>query len=197
MGFFSFNGKEVNRSFTLPNALSVARGLGGVAFGVGLVTSKLSPRQAFVATGILVASDMEGSLITATAKWPALQQQLKIWPSDIGRKLDPLADKLFGFTSFLGGTISGEVPLRHGLPIMANELFMGNVTLYKQLKGREPQTTLVGTLVMVARCGVLLADMAANATQGPLEGRLQKTADALAIVAVGGGAISSYRASKL
>ena len=60
--------------------------------------------------------------------------------SEIGKFLDPLADRLVVFASVVGGLLAGLVPPWLGWPLLAREAVIGLMTLYllSKLKLRVP-----------------------------------------------------------
>lgn len=60
--------------------------------------------------------------------------------SEIGKLLDPLADRLVVFTSVIGGLLAGLVPGWLGWSLLAREVVIGIATLYllSKLKVRVP-----------------------------------------------------------
>src|ERR1035437_6346226 len=144
MGLKSFKAVEENLSLTLPNALSVSRGVGGIALGIGLATGTVDPTTALVSAAVLGATDAEGLTITATSRLPRLQRALRIIPSTIGRKLDPVMDKVYGLSVLLGATIGGEVPHWQGAGIIGTEVATSVVTLLAVKRGNDPEVSKIG-----------------------------------------------------
>jgi hypothetical protein len=168
MGLYDFESEENKDAyFTLPNAISVARGVGGLAVGVGLAMGNISPEEALVATAVLGASDAEGISIELTKRFPRLQRALRILPSKVGRFIDPIMDKLFAVSVFIGGMFAGYIPLEQGLPILATEAGTAIVTgIATERDGEAPVVSEVGTWGMVARIGSMVLNFAASAETG-------------------------------
>jgi len=193
MGLKSFHDVETNQIATLPNAMSVCRGVGGVALGVGLATGSIDPAMATISAVALIASDAEGSLISATLNYPRVQKYLRIFPSKAGRALDAATDKMFAISVLAGGYIGGEIPLWQAASIGATELATTTASLIAKLRHREPEASKIGKIGMVARGAVIIADLAASALSPQtslVQEILVKGSDVLAVAAVGLGAIS-------
>jgi len=193
MGLKSFRQVETDATATLPNAISVFRGAGGVALGVGLATGSIDPATAAISAAVLAASDAEGSLISLTKNHPNLQQKLRILPSKIGRELDPITDKMFGLAVLLGGAIGGEIPIWQAASILITESATGMASIVAKIRHKDPESSKIGKIGMVARCAVITADLVASAlgTQTNLaRDILVDGGDGLAVLAVGLGAIS-------
>lgn len=190
MGLKSYkqSGEEQDATLTIPNAISVGRGAGGLALGAMLATSNIDPSTALVASAGLGLSDMEGSLIGATSKWPRLQQRLKIIPSTIGRKLDPVMDKLFGLSVLTGAAAGGQMPIEQAAPLIATEVLTAATTMYVTSKGSDPEVSKAGTWGMVSRVGAIVLNLAASANT-----ELDTVHEALEI----GGAMSTTAAVTL
>ena len=149
---FHAEGLERDDPKTLPNALTVTRAVGGFALGVALGLNEIDAQTAAIIAGVLAATDAEGSLISATDKYPSLQEKLRIWPSDWGRKGDPTADKVFAISVFLGGIAGGFIPKQYGAGVVAAEVATMAASGIARLRGNEPEVSKVGKAGMVARC---------------------------------------------
>jgi len=145
MGLKSFKSEEQSRIATSPNALSLSRGIGGLVLGALLATRGIDAEAALASAGALAATDMEGLLITGTQRWPRLQRALRIIPSTIGRKLDPIMDKAFAIPVFAGAALGGYMPGAETSAILATEVATSGITVYANLKGTETETSKVGT----------------------------------------------------
>ncbi len=193
MGLRSFRHTETDRVATLPNAISVFRGVGGIALGVGLATGGIDPASAAISAAVLTASDAEGSLISLTNHYPIIQQRLRILPSKIGRDLDPLTDKMFGLAVLLGGAIGREIPIWQAASILVTESATGIASIVAKIRHKDPESSKIGKIGMVARCAVITADLVASAlgAQTHLAHEiLVDGGDGLAVLAAGLGAIS-------
>lgn len=193
MGFKSFksSGEEQGELLTSPNAISVARGAGGVVLGAMLATNNIDPSAAVVAAGGLAASDMEGSLIQATSRWPKFQRTIRAIPSTVGRKLDPVMDKIFAASVFTGAVVGGYMPIEQAGPILATEAATASTTIYVTQKGGDPEVGKAGTIGMAARMGSMVLNLAASASEsGQLHEALTIGGVMSTIAAVGLGALS-------
>jgi hypothetical protein len=172
----SFKNVEGEKKITLPNLMSVGRAVGGVALGAGMAANLIDPVTATVAAASLAATDAEGSVIIATRSFPRLQNALRIVPSSWGRVLDPIADKAYAISIFIGGMANGAIPLEQGIPVMATEVAtMGATQLATHRRGGEvPEVGQVNKIGMVARMDMIANDLGAQATHGGVH-------DALAI----------------
>ena len=195
MAFESFKAIESKDALTSLNGLSVARALGGLALGYGMVKYNLSPELVFGSTVVLAASDMEGSLYTGTKRFPRLQKALRIWPSELGRKLDPLADKIFGVSVFAGGLISETLPTVPSAAILATEVVTAGTTLAVTAinDGEAPEVSNIGKAGMIARCGAVVSYLAANVVESqPVHDAMMYAGHASSFAAVALGGISSW-----
>ncbi len=194
MGFRSFKGSERENNLTLPNAISIARGIGGTVFGVLLATGHISPDTALLSVGVLGASDAEGSLITITNSFPRIQNFFRIWPTRLGKKLDVAGDKAFVLSTLIGGAIGGEIPTWQAVGIGATELATATTTLaITKITGKEPDVSKIGTFGMILRAGALITDLCVTAFSGhPGLTReiLQDGSDITAATAIALGALS-------
>jgi len=193
MGLRSFKTTEGDLLATLPNTLTGIRAVGGITLGALLATNTIEPGRAFVAGTVLALTDFEGVLISATNRWPRLQNALRIHPSKIGRKADPIADKIFTMAVFIGGTIGGEIPLWQAGSILAAEVATSATTIAITKRGGEPETSKVGSVGMVTRCATIAANFGAAATEGSSHDVLAATGAGMAVASVVLGAISCWK----
>lgn len=193
MGFKSFkaSGQEQDVILTTPNGISAARGGGGIVLGGLLATKGIEPESALAAASVLAVSDAEGALIQMTANMPRLQRLLRTVPSKIGRKLDPVMDKLFAASVFFGASIGGQIPLGQAIPILATETATAASTLYVASKGGDPEVSNAGTWGMIARMGSIVLNLAAYSVEpSDLHNTLSTGGIVSTVVAVGLGALS-------
>ncbi|MEI9913894.1 MAG: CDP-alcohol phosphatidyltransferase family protein [Candidatus Saccharibacteria bacterium] len=199
MGLKSFKSVEQDDILTLPNAVSVARGVGGVVLGTLLATKGIDATSAFNVGFALAVSDMEGSTIALTSKFPRLQKALRIIPSSAGRYIDPVADKVFAVSFITGATIAGYEPRWQAAGILATETATAGVSIYKKHKGGDPETSKTGSVGMVVRCLSVAANMAIPAYAGTSEiahDVLSTTGNVTSVAAIGLGAISCAMLSR-
>jgi len=163
----SLKHEEADIKLTTLNGLSVGRAVGGAAMGIGMATGAVSPGEALVGSTLLGATDAEGSLYVATRRWPRLQNALRIIPSKYGRILDPVADKIFVASVFLGGMAGGMISPYDGGAILASEAATTAATLEVKHHndGEEPEVVKAGKVGMVARCGSIFFNLAAAASE--------------------------------
>lgn len=160
---------ESDRYITTLNAMSAGRAVGGAVLGVGMATGAVGPEAAVIATVGLAATDAEGSLYVATQRFPRMQKALGIIPSRWGRMLDPIADKIFVASVFLGGMAGGLIDPYDGVPILATEAATTAATGYVRHKnGEYPEVSKAGKASMVARCGSVLLNLCAAASEDQL-----------------------------
>jgi phosphatidylglycerophosphate synthase len=194
----SFVNEEQEALLTLPNALTTARLMGGLAVCEVLAKGTISPEAAFIATGVLAATDLEGLSIRMTRRFPRLQKTFNIIPTKLGRKFDPIADKVFGVGVIGGGLIGGQIPLLPGAAILATELATAGVSVTAQLMGRDPEVSKVGKFGLMARFGTIMTYLGANALA---VGGHEKVHDILYTGAnaatVGAVALGAFSAAKL
>lgn len=113
-----------NRILTIPNAISFLR-----LIGVGYFWWVLFVDENVLLAGILVA-------VLGGTDWldGYLARKLN-QESELGRVLDPLADRLMIASAVIGGLIAGIVPPLIGWGLIAREVFMGVITLVLISKG--------------------------------------------------------------
>jgi phosphatidylglycerophosphate synthase len=192
MGLESLKNVETDDVATLPNGLSVFRGVGGVALGVGLAIG-MDPTFAAASVLALAMSDAEGSLISATNRFPRLQKLLHIYPSKIGRYLDVVTDKMFGLSVLAGGAIGGQIPIWQAADILTIEVATSTASIIAKMRHADPETSKIGKIGTVARFAVMATDLIA-AAMSPHTGLpreiLQDGSDGLAVTAITLGALS-------
>jgi phosphatidylglycerophosphate synthase len=194
MGLKSFRKEEDTALFTLPNALTGIRAVGGVILGALLAWGRITPATALIAAAALAATDMEGGTISATRRWPRLQKAFRIIPSALGRIADPVADKIFAISIFLAGTLGGEIPIWQAVGILAAEAATSLATFYITAKGGKSETSKVGAWGMAARCGTIACDLGAAAiATGLLHGLLIAVGAAMATAAMLLGGLSCWK----
>ncbi len=106
-----------HRVWTIPNAVSFARML-AVPYFLWLLLAQDDARTAgLVLIGIGATDWVDGTLARL------LDQQ-----SELGRKLDPIADRLAIVAAIVGGWIAGVVPALIAAPLLVRELLMTALT---------------------------------------------------------------------
>jgi phosphatidylglycerophosphate synthase len=163
MGLKSHRNEEKEVIATLPNALTAVRAVGSVALGAALAAKGIDPTVAVGAAAALAASDAEGSVITATKRFPRVQRALRIIPSKFGRIGDPIADKFLGISLMAGGMVGGEIPIWQGASILATEIATAATSVAIQSRGGDVEAPKIGKIGMGARCAVIIADLLASA----------------------------------
>lgn len=113
-----------NRILTLPNAVSFARLLGVGWFWWVLLGNDNIALAAWLIFIIGWTDWIDGYLARR------LNQV-----SELGKALDPIADRLMIVSAVVGGLIVGVVPLIIGIPLLVREVIMGFVALYLASKG--------------------------------------------------------------
>lgn len=194
MAYKSRKSAESDKIFTLLNALTAARAIGGIALGLGMAKYQLDSTFVAGAAATLAVTDAEGTLLDATRRLPRLQKALRIIPSKIGRFTDPIADKIYGISIIGGGLASGSIPAYDGFGILATELATATVTGIATLQGKETEVSGVGKLGMIARCGAIASHLTAAAVgSGDLHEALTYTGHGSAGLAVVLGAMSCFK----
>lgn len=192
MGLKSFSSVESEQKLTFPNALTATRAIGGIALGFAMATNSIGPNEALVAATALATTDLEGVSITAAKRFPRIRRALRIIPSTIGRITDPIADKIFTTSVFIGGMINGDIPLAQGASIFVAEGATVTATAIATSKGEIPEVSKAGTWGMVARCGVVVLNLAASAETGTAHDILAAGGAASAVGAVALGLASAW-----
>lgn len=161
--FRHFEENKTDQKFNLPNALSLIRGVGGVALGAMMATNEISASKAILFGFILGMTDAEGQVITLSDRFPRIKKALGIYPSKLGKILDPVMDKALVGAMVTGGLIGGDISPVVGSGIIATELATSGVTISAQLKGNEPSVSNIGKMSMLARGVAIGADLASHA----------------------------------
>lgn len=113
-----------DRILTIPNVISFIRLLGVVFFWwVILVPEDLILAAVFIIV-ISLTDWVDGYLARR------LNQV-----TNLGKTLDPVADRLMIASAVIGGLIVGAIPPVIGWTLIAREVFMGGVSLYLMSKG--------------------------------------------------------------
>lgn len=150
-----FENDQVDKKFTLPNMLSVARGVGGITLGALMAKYPGVSVDTLTAAGTataFAASDAEGSLIKVARNWPnKVKDTLKIWPSTYGVRWDVYGDKAFMLSLLGGGVAGGYIPVI-SLSLLVPEVSTAVTSLYAGRKmDKEPDVSAVGKVGMIAR----------------------------------------------
>ena len=166
----SFKDVEGDKKFTSPNLMSIGRGVGGIVLGGLMAFNLVEPMTALGATAGLAASDAEGSLIRMTRPFPRLQRAIRAIPSRWGRIMDPIADKAYMGGVFIGGALNGSIPLEHAIGVGATETATMGATLAATSRrgGQVPEVGKIGRLGMIERMQMVVGDLGAAATHGPV-----------------------------
>jgi hypothetical protein len=166
----SFKDIEGDMKFTSPNLMSIGRGVGGLVLGGLMAFNLVEPATALAATAGLAASDAEGSLIRATRPFPRLQKAIRAIPSSWGRIMDPIADKAYMGGVFLGGALNGSIPLEHAVGVGGTETAAMGATLVATSRrgGQVPEVGRIGRMGMIERMQMVVGDLGAAATHGPV-----------------------------
>lgn len=154
----------------LPNAISTARAIGGVLLGYSMATGHAGPAEALLVGAFIGASDAEGQLITLmdnlSIRYPRLkkiQDALRIYPSKVGQKLDPIADKIAVGSIIAGGLYSGEINPIVGGGILAVEAATSAVSVIAEAKGNNPKVSNAGKAGMLFKGLALGFNLATDA----------------------------------
>jgi cardiolipin synthase len=84
------------RLWTIPNLLTLARGLAALPLALAILNGRF-----VLAIAIVVAAGLSDGLDGALARWIGQT-------SDVGRLLDPIADKLLLVTTFVASSVPGH-----------------------------------------------------------------------------------------
>ncbi len=105
--------------WTVPNLISALR-IAAIPVFLWLLLGRDQPGASAVLLGFIAATDFLDGMVARR-----LGQV-----SEIGKLLDPLADRLLVFSSVVGGLLAGLVPPWLGWPLIGRELAIGAVSLY-------------------------------------------------------------------
>ncbi len=149
----SFEAKErPNTILTTPNIMTFSRAAIGLDLGRRMLQGSISPKKAAVASIILSATDLEGSLINLADRFPRTRDFLRIWPSRPGRILDVMADKILIGSVVAGGIKQGTIPKTAGMSIALTEAATVVSAIYATyVSGEEPRVSSSGKGSMIAR----------------------------------------------
>lgn len=192
--------EKTNEIINLPNALSAARAIGGVATGALMATGTIGAGEAIGIGAILATTDAEGNLIRLTENYASLQDKLRIHASKYGEKLDPIADKALVVSMLIGGVISGDISAVVASGITATEVATSAVTIAAETKGNSPKVSRAGKMGMIARILAVGSNLAASAVpvekNAPIHNIFTDTTMVAFTSAMALGAISCYKLSK-
>lgn len=105
--------------WTVPNLISVLRILAIPVF-LWVLLGRDQPGASAILLGVIAATDwLDGFVARRLGQ-----------VSEIGKFLDPLADRLVVFSSVIGGLLAGLVPPWLGWPLIGREVAVGLVSLY-------------------------------------------------------------------
>jgi cardiolipin synthase len=113
-----------NRILTVPNLVSFVRLLGVGVFWWVLIVDDNIVLSAWLIFAIGWTDWIDGYLARK------LNQV-----SNLGKALDPVADRVMIVSAVVGGMIAGVVPAVIGLPLLIREVIMGLLTLYLAARG--------------------------------------------------------------
>jgi len=114
-----------DRVWTVPNAISFAR-LAAIPYFVYLLVGRDDPKAAGLLLIVIGATDwVDGAL----ARW--LHQE-----SELGRKLDPIADRLAIVAAVVAGWIADVVPGLIAGPLLLREALMAVLTAWLVIRGK-------------------------------------------------------------
>ncbi len=192
MGLKSFQQIETQRLVTTPNAMTAFRAVGGPLLGAAMWRHGVDPTPALIATGLLAGSDDEGHPIEWASKpgRERIRDKLRLFPSAIGRKGDPIADKLLAGGVFLGGMAGGIISPTDAIPILVAEGITATSSVYLDKAGYEPRVNKLGKVIMGLRCAVMGAAIELNNLDGDIHQVAQEVVHGGAVAAGVGGLIS-------
>lgn len=138
-------------NLTISNSLSALRALLTIPLVVLLLDGPTSNRLAILGIAVLAyGSDLLDGWLART-----LKQE-----SDLGRMLDPLADKIFVGAGAIALLVTGVLPLWFGVLVLARDvvIFAGGMWLRRRT-GVLVQSTMLGKFAVVAIAVVLVASL--------------------------------------
>lgn len=138
-------------NLTISNGLSALRALLTIPLVVLLLDGVATNRLAILGIAVLAyGSDLLDGWLART-----LRQE-----SDLGRILDPLADKIFVGAGAIALLVAGAIPLWFGVLVLARDLviFAGGLWL-RARTGVLVQSTMLGKFAVVAIAVVLVASL--------------------------------------
>lgn len=148
-----FTSREIN---TIPNYLTAARAL---AIPKLYKMVRDNPGRNWWIAGAFAATDnLDGMLARLEDKSPALGNA-GFRRSEVGRKLDPTVDKVFGATMLVAGMKSGAIPGWLGGISLAQKAATTAVTLNAERQGIELHVSQIGKygeFVTTAGLGLML-----------------------------------------
>lgn len=185
---------EREANVTLPNLLSVARGVGGLALGYAMAKGAVSPEIATAGALALAVSDAEGSLINLGRKIPAkVRDGLRLWPSKLGAKLDVGMDKVFMAGMLVGGIKGGYLPPVAGLIAVPEVATVATSAWAGKKLGHNVEIHKTGKLGMIARFSAVSAYLASSmATNETVSNILENTGHVSTATAIGLGSLGCY-----
>lgn len=113
-----------DRIWTIPNIISFLRLL-GIPWFLFVLFVEDDPGKAGIIIAVVASTDwIDGTLARA------LNQE-----SELGRRLDPVADRLAIVAAVIGGAIAGVLPMLFVVPLVIREAGMALLTLYLLSRG--------------------------------------------------------------
>lgn len=171
------------RVWTIPNLISLAR-LGCAPLVWWLLFAEDEPWAAALLLAVLGASDWVDGWIAR--RWDQ--------GSELGKVLDPTADRILLLTGVLALLIDGSVPIWFGVLVLAREVVIAVTTLSLAAAGaRRIDVLWVGKAGTLATMFALPAFLAASLTDGWFHGLWEVVAYGFAIPAL---VLSYYAAAR-
>lgn len=174
-----FNSHEV---FTVPNAVSAAR-----LIATPFVAKKVAenPSKGWLPAAAFALTDkVDGVLARLEDKSPALAR-LGFRRSEVGRKGDPVIDKIFSMFMVGAGLKSGAIPRSIGVASLAQKTLVSLNTLRAEANGINLQVSRTGQVAEFISATGLTGLIAAEAIEKPALKQIAKVAaGAAAIVGV-------------
>lgn len=112
--------------------------------------------------------------------------------SEVGRRLDPIIDKVIGAKTIIGGIRSGIVPRKLGTVILAQKAVMSGVTIRGEATGHPVEVRKLGQVTEAVIDGALIGFYASEVFENPrLRRVVRTTSEVLAGVGVVAAAVAT------
>lgn len=180
--------------FTIPNGLTGLRLLVSpfIAWKMYKSPAKTWP----LAAGIALSDNVDGFLARLGDKHPGLAR-IGLRRSEIGRKADPLADKIFTAEILIAGMANGVVPRWLGAMSLAQKGVISGLTIHNEASGIELEVTKLGKrteFITNAAIGSLF--IAESITDDRKKDACRAAAIALAAAGILGASYAAYDYAK-
>ena len=180
--------------FTIPNGMTAARLLVSpfVAWKMYKNPAKTWP----VAAAIALSDNADGFFARLGDKHPRLEK-IGFRRSEIGRKADPLADKIFTAEILMAGMANSVVPKWLGALSLAQKVMISGLTIHNETNGIELEVTKLGKRTeFITNVAIGSLFIAESISDGRQKNTFRSAATALAAAGIAGASYAAYDYAK-